>query len=49
MKILLLAVFLLLHSPSTRAKTKHYYLAIIEDIWTYASNSLEKKLIAVDT
>ncbi|XP_055977363.1 ceruloplasmin-like [Sorex fumeus] len=48
MKILLLAVFLFFSSSSAWAKTKHYYLAITEDVWSYASDSLQKKLIAVD-
>nr|KAF6381582.1 hypothetical protein mPipKuh1_003208 [Pipistrellus kuhlii] len=49
MKILLLGVFLFLHSTPAWAKEKHYYIGIIETTWNYASDNGEKKLIAVDT
>ncbi|XP_054441156.1 ceruloplasmin isoform X2 [Pteronotus mesoamericanus] len=48
MKILLLGIFLFLHSSTAWAKDKHYYIGIIETTWNYASDNEVRKLISVD-
>ncbi|KAM7330991.1 hypothetical protein ACRRTK_010180 [Alexandromys fortis] len=48
MNLLLLGTFLFLNTPLAWTRDKHYYIGIIEAVWSYASENGEKKLVSVD-